>query len=146
MKIQDHEIEILEKLNGEYFIGKEVLNEYVNKKINIINAEFVDPTNATGLVMSVPAHAPFDYVALVTAIGKIEADKIVKPVIKSDKELGEIPARTIVEQMNITDLKDEKLICKNAHNANLFKATPENLYINWAAAMQSLWRDPHLNR
>jgi type II restriction enzyme len=34
------------------------------------------------------------------------------------------------------DLSDEKLICKDAHYAELFKAKPENLYINWAAAMQ----------
>ena len=34
------------------------------------------------------------------------------------------------------DLEGDKLICTNAHNTNLFKAKPENLYINWAAAMQ----------
>lgn len=33
-------------------------------------------------------------------------------------------------------LEDDKLVCKEAFNANLFKANPENLYINWAAAMQ----------
>ena len=109
LKIQDHKVEIIETVLGEYFVGKEALNEFVNKKINIINAEFVDPTNATGLVMSVPAHAPFDYVALVTAIGKIEADKLVISIIKSEKELGEIPAKTIVEQMQIIELSDEKL-------------------------------------
>lgn len=34
------------------------------------------------------------------------------------------------------DLEGDKLICKNAHKSNLFKSKPENLYINWAAAMQ----------
>lgn len=34
------------------------------------------------------------------------------------------------------DLEDDKLICRDAHNVNLFKSNPENLYINWAAAMQ----------
>lgn len=33
-------------------------------------------------------------------------------------------------------LEAEKLICKDAHYAQLFKANPEDLYINWAAAMQ----------
>jgi type II restriction enzyme len=33
-------------------------------------------------------------------------------------------------------LEDEKLVCKNAYNVSLFKARPEDLYINWAAAMQ----------
>lgn len=30
----------------------------------------------------------------------------------------------------------EKLVCQNAHFANLFKSNPHSLYINWAAAMQ----------
>ena len=34
------------------------------------------------------------------------------------------------------ELEQEKLICKNAHFANLFKCNPDDLYINWAAAMQ----------
>ena len=33
-------------------------------------------------------------------------------------------------------LDDQKLICKDAHFANLFKCNPSHLYINWAAAMQ----------
>lgn len=33
-------------------------------------------------------------------------------------------------------LKKDKLVCKNAHFANLFKSNPKTLYINWAAAMQ----------
>lgn len=33
-------------------------------------------------------------------------------------------------------LEDDKLVCKNAHIANLFKAKPDDLYINWASGMQ----------
>jgi len=33
-------------------------------------------------------------------------------------------------------LEDDNLVCKDTHIVNLFKANPENLYINWAAAMQ----------
>lgn len=33
-------------------------------------------------------------------------------------------------------LKGDKLVCDAAHYANLFKAIPSSLYINWAAAMQ----------
>ena len=33
-------------------------------------------------------------------------------------------------------LENEKLVCREAHFANLFKCRPNNLYINWAAAMQ----------
>ena len=33
-------------------------------------------------------------------------------------------------------LEKNKLVCKDAHFVELFKSNPENLYINWAAAMQ----------
>lgn len=33
-------------------------------------------------------------------------------------------------------LEKDKLVCKDAHFASLFKCNPSNLYINWAAAMQ----------
>jgi type II restriction enzyme len=33
-------------------------------------------------------------------------------------------------------LENDRLVCKDAHFVSLFKSIPENLYINWAAAMQ----------
>ena len=33
-------------------------------------------------------------------------------------------------------LEDDRLVCKDAHFANLFKSNPSNLYINWASGMQ----------
>jgi len=33
-------------------------------------------------------------------------------------------------------LEDEKLVCKDTHIANLFKAKPDDFYINWASGMQ----------
>jgi Restriction endonuclease HincII len=34
------------------------------------------------------------------------------------------------------ELEKDKLVCKDAHFASLFKSNPTDLYINWAAAMQ----------
>lgn len=34
------------------------------------------------------------------------------------------------------ELENEKLVCKDAYFVSLFKSTPDNLYINWAAAIQ----------
>lgn len=34
------------------------------------------------------------------------------------------------------ELREDKLVCQDAHFVNLFKSNPANLYINWAAAMQ----------
>jgi type II restriction enzyme len=34
------------------------------------------------------------------------------------------------------ELENDNLVCRKAHAVNLFKAKPNSLYINWAAAMQ----------
>jgi len=45
-------------------IGKYVENPVTGRKIPVLPASFADPRNATGVVMSVPGHAPYDYIAL----------------------------------------------------------------------------------
>jgi len=57
-------VEVLGSVMGRSLIGKFATNIVTGKKIIVLPAEFVDPTAATGVVMSVPAHAPWDYVAL----------------------------------------------------------------------------------
>lgn len=64
LSFQDREIEVVEEFKGEKLIGKFVRNPVTGDEVIILPAEFVDPDNATGVVMSVPAHAPFDHVAL----------------------------------------------------------------------------------
>jgi leucyl-tRNA synthetase len=61
---QMRKIEILEKFSGEKLVGKFVINPVTDTKIPVLPAFFVDPKTATGIVMSVPSHAPFDWIAL----------------------------------------------------------------------------------
>lgn len=109
-RLQEHKVEVLQEMKGGHFIGKMCSAPLTGKEIPIINAKFVDPENATGVVMSVPAHAPYDYQALIEAVGKEKADSMLIKIIETeDKELGEIPAKTVVEQMGIKSLDDPKL-------------------------------------
>ncbi|RLE57849.1 MAG: leucine--tRNA ligase [Thermoprotei archaeon] len=64
LKHQNYSVEILSEVRGSDLIGKFVLNPVTNEKVPVLPATFVDPDFATGIVMSVPAHAPFDYAAL----------------------------------------------------------------------------------
>lgn len=43
-------------------------------------------------------------------------------------------------------LLDQKLVCRNAHFGSLFNCNPNNLYINWAAAMQIQFHVCDLNQ
>lgn len=44
------------------------------------------------------------------------------------------------------EVEKQKLICKNACFADLFKSQPQELYINWAAAMQIQFHVSDLNQ
>jgi len=57
-------VEVLEEFEGRELIGKWVEAPLVGRRIPILPAAFVDPTSITGVVYSVPAHAPYDYAAL----------------------------------------------------------------------------------
>ncbi len=103
LKQCDRKVKILEDVSGERFIGKSCVDPIGKEEIPILPAEFVDPDYATGVVMSVPAHAPYDYVAL------RDLDSDIKP--KVIIELGDMktPAKEIVEEMNIKKQSDKKL-------------------------------------
>ena len=64
LKVQAKEVEVLETFPGSRIVGKYFKTIHDNRDNLILPADFVDVDNATGVVYSVPGHAPFDYVAL----------------------------------------------------------------------------------
>ena len=97
-------LEVMEKMDGSFFIGKEAEEPY-GRKMPILEAEFVDARQGTGVVMSVPAHAPYDYLALrdLKMLGKLKPIAILTyPGIKG------IPAQEVVERMKVADQNDPK--------------------------------------
>ena len=108
LALQDHTVEIKEEINGKDLIDKKVSHPLCGE-ITILPAEFVDPDMASGLVMSVPAHAPFDYIALrdLQQAGKYKEIKPI-PLIKVEG-YGEIPAQFAVEKAGIANQMDSRM-------------------------------------
>ncbi|MCX6684442.1 MAG: leucine--tRNA ligase [Methanoregula sp.] len=106
--LQDHTVEIKEEIAGQDLIDKTVSHPLCGT-VPILPADFVDPDMATGLVMSVPAHAPFDYIALrdLQHAGKYTQIKPL-PLIKVEG-YGEIPAQDAVERAGITHQMDSRM-------------------------------------
>ncbi len=96
--------EVIEEISGSELIGKEVVSP-LGKKIPIFSASFVDPATGTGIVMSVPAHAPFDYLALrdLGKLGEINLESII-----SSKNSEKIPAEEIVLRLGVQNQNDPK--------------------------------------
>ncbi len=117
---QKRKVKVLETFQGKQLIGKYVKNPATNTKILILPADFVDPKNATGVVMSVPGHAPYDYVALENikkTPSKLKEYGITPKAINAVKPISliqipnysEIPAADVVKKMQIQDQTDSKL-------------------------------------
>jgi len=61
---QKHRVRVMGEISGRELLGKSVKVPVDDRWVPVLPARFVDPDLGTGIVMSVPAHAPFDYVAL----------------------------------------------------------------------------------
>ncbi len=121
-KLRDQEYDVTDVTPvavAELF-GKVAINPLTGENVPILPAKFIDPEGASGVVMSVPAHAPVDYATLVeiqTKVDELEPYGIKKEDVLSIKPIslitiegfGEFPAKEVVEQMGISGQDDPKL-------------------------------------
>jgi len=90
-------IDLKEKISGKDIIGKTCSIPILDRNVPILSGPFADPNVATGIVMSVPAHAPYDYIALK------ETGEPIEPITIIDvKDLGENPAKKVCEDLLIS--------------------------------------------
>ena len=64
LKYQGREVKVLRELDPKELLGKKCIAPLTNREVYALPASFVLATVGTGVVMSVPAHAPYDYAAL----------------------------------------------------------------------------------
>ncbi|MCA9827118.1 MAG: leucine--tRNA ligase [Nitrosopumilus sp.] len=107
----EKEISIEGDIAGSDLIGKYATALHNGAKIPVLEADFVEPGIGTGLVMSVPAHAPKDYQALMDLKGKgNEMALKIEPIpIIITEGYGQIPAKDVCERLGITSQSDQKL-------------------------------------
>lgn len=104
-----HQLDKVEMLNervpGKELIGKTCKIPLANREVSILSGPFADPSVATGVVMSVPAHAPYDWIALV------ESGEDIDPITIIDvKDFGTNPAKEVCDELGIkSQTETEKL-------------------------------------
>ena len=119
LKEQERTVQVKRVFKGRELIGKTFTNPITGKQFPILPGWFVDPKTATGVVYSVPAHAPYDWLALKDLHEKpevlrkfgldAEMIKAIKPISLIEVEgYGEFPAVEIVEEMNIRNQHDPR--------------------------------------
>ncbi len=116
---QKESMKIIEEVDPKNLIGNTVKNPLNDEDLPIFPASFVDPDYATGVVFSVPAHAPADYIALEDIKKDIETiekydlqdaiDNIEMISLVNLKGYSEFPAKDFIEQFNVTSQDDPNL-------------------------------------
>ncbi|NHJ48276.1 MAG: leucine--tRNA ligase [Asgard group archaeon] len=121
LKLQDqlHEVEVIRKFKGIEIIGKKCHTPIRDVDVKILPATFVKVDHTTGVVMSVPSHAPYDYVALrdIWNDSKLLTKYGLQEDYASDIELlsmikiegyGEHPAKDVIDELGIESQEDEE--------------------------------------
>jgi leucyl-tRNA synthetase len=119
LKEQARNVKVKREFKGKELIGKTFENPITHKQFPILPGWFVDTKTATGVVYSVPAHAPFDWLALKDLQEKpeiikefgldLEMVKSIKPIsIIRVEGYGDYPAVEVVAQMGIKDQHDPR--------------------------------------
>jgi len=114
LEFLDKKVTILGEIAGDELKGRSVKLPHRDGTILILPANFVESGTGTGIVMSVPGHAPYDWQALYDLkkeISNATGKKIPIEVISiiQTKEFGEIPAKEICEKFGIQNQNDAKL-------------------------------------
>lgn len=111
---------VVKEMNGHELLGKYVRSPFTGRAVPILPAKFVDVSLGTGVVYSVPAHAPYDYIAvkeLRNNPGHLREKgldpklvEVIQPIkVIETPGLGEHPAVDAVEKAGITSQLDERL-------------------------------------
>ena len=113
------DLKIINDINPKEFIGKYVINPQTEEKLPILPASFVDGEYGSGVVFSVPAHAPADYIALKDLknnqelISEYNLEEIITNVnpinVVTVKGYGQIPAEEVIEKLGVKSQVDPKL-------------------------------------
>ncbi len=115
---QKHDVTPVRSFKGSELAGRYALAPLTGKSLPILPGRFVDATLATGVVYSVPAHAPYDLMALrdiqegragLPRPIKEIADKLSPIPIITVSGYSEVPAADAVKSSGASDSLDSRL-------------------------------------
>ncbi len=115
-------LEIAGEIPADELLKMKAENPATKEKVPVFPATFVSASVGTGIVMSVPAHAPYDYLAL-RDMGK---EDIRMPQVISIKGYGKNPAKEAVEKLKVKSQEDplaekatKEIYTKEAHEGKM---------------------------
>lgn len=125
---QRHTVKVLREFKGSELLATEVVAPVTGVTLPVLPGTFVDTELVTGVVYSVPAHAPYDYMGLVdlqrgltsSSAAMVELAKRITPIpMIKIQGYSDVPARDEVEKRGILSSEDPRL---EDATAELYKA------------------------
>jgi leucyl-tRNA synthetase len=145
LKDQLRNVEELERVNSNSLIGKLAENPATKDKVLILPAKFIDLEFGTGIVMSVPAHAPYDFIALEdlrkSEIGKeLNLEKVIPKKIIELEDYKGIPAEEACkayhienqDQVENLELATQEVYKKEFHKGKMIVEPFKGFYVKEA--------------
>ncbi|MFP4655031.1 MAG: leucine--tRNA ligase [Methanohalobium sp.] len=116
LRYTEREVEYIEDVSAKSLIGIKAENPVTGDKVISLPASFVTDEYGSGIVMSVPAHAPYDYLALrdmydkdLSEYGIDENPKDIEFISLIDiPDYGKYPAVEAVEEYDVSDQNDPR--------------------------------------
>jgi leucyl-tRNA synthetase len=116
LEFLNHKVEVIKTIKGREIVGQSATNPVNNSAVPVYPASFIEADSGTGIVMSVPAHAPYDYQALEDLKNDrktqqefgISADASPIIIIESEGYSG-VPAGEAIKQVGAAGQNDAKL-------------------------------------
>jgi leucyl-tRNA synthetase len=148
---QKHAVKVVGRVRGRDLVGRWVLNPVTGWRIPVLPALFVEPDQGTGVVMSVPAHAPYDYAALLDLKKGLASEygldrevvEAVKPVpIIKLEGYGEVPAATVVEKLGVESQLDRRSWTRRPARSTPRSSTTACYPRSSAGTLGGRWRKP----
>jgi len=119
LREQGKTVDVQRVFEGKELVGRTFTSPVAEGRFLVLPGWFVNPNQATGVVYSVPAHAPYDWLALkdlqenpkLLEGFNVDSEQVrrIKPVsIIKVSGFGEYPAVELVERMGIKDQHDPR--------------------------------------
>ncbi len=152
---QKHAVKMIGRISGRELIGRTVKSPVQDKWVPVLPASFVDPDIGTGIVMSVPAHAPFDLVALedLKKSPEILEEFGIDPSIVASLEpiplikvegYSSVPARDAVKKYGVVSQKDKEKLdkaTKEIYTVEFHKGVLLDITGRWSGKLVSEAKD-----
>ncbi len=108
LKLLEKKVEVIGEVKGKDLLGKKVKSPFNGGELEILAGGFVDSQEATGIVMSVPAHDPFDWINLSKVKPEIKPVQVVKTEGLEDDAAGGLVRKSKI--ISVGDQRIEELV------------------------------------